>query len=162
MTEVFDDSDFVGAGVVLLHGCPKSCMPNPVEGLLEVCEVMARSCWYWRYFSQRIRRLKICSVVLLPALKLACSSAIIFSACGFSLFCMIFSKTAWVADKAGRSVILVLLRVAFLGKCDDQGLGPWGWPLSCLSDLVAHCRESGDYILSTCLDKFCWDVVNSS
>ena len=34
--EVFDDSDKVGADVVLFHGCPQSCMPNPVEGLLEV------------------------------------------------------------------------------------------------------------------------------
>ena len=25
----------VGADVVLLHSCPQSCMPNPVEGLLE-------------------------------------------------------------------------------------------------------------------------------
>ena len=24
----------------LFHGCPKSCMPNPVEGLLEVYEDM--------------------------------------------------------------------------------------------------------------------------
>ena len=31
--EVFDDSDKVGAYVVLLHGCSHSCMPNPVEGL---------------------------------------------------------------------------------------------------------------------------------
>ena len=30
----------VGADVVLLHGCPQSCMPNPVEGLLEVYEDM--------------------------------------------------------------------------------------------------------------------------
>ena len=36
--EVFDDSDKVGGDVVLLHGGPQSCMPNPVEGLLEVCE----------------------------------------------------------------------------------------------------------------------------
>ena len=35
---VFDDSDMVGADVVLLHGCPKSCMSNPVEGLPEVYE----------------------------------------------------------------------------------------------------------------------------
>ena len=91
--EVFDDLDKVCADIVLLHGCPQSCMPNPVEGLLEVCEVMARSCWYWRYFSQRIRRLKICSVMLLPALKPACSSAMIFSACGFNLFSMTFSMT---------------------------------------------------------------------
>ena len=31
--EVFDDSDKVGSAV--LHGCPQSCMPNPVKGLLE-------------------------------------------------------------------------------------------------------------------------------
>ena len=38
--EVFNYSDKVGADVVLLHGCPQSCMPNPVEGLLEVYEDM--------------------------------------------------------------------------------------------------------------------------
>ena len=38
--EVFDDLDEVYADVVLLHGCPQSCMPNPVEGLLEVYEDM--------------------------------------------------------------------------------------------------------------------------
>ena len=36
--EVFEDLDEVGADVVLLHGSPQSCMPNPVEGLLEVYE----------------------------------------------------------------------------------------------------------------------------
>ena len=40
VTEVFDDSDKVGADIVLLHGCLQSCMPNPVEGLLEVYEDM--------------------------------------------------------------------------------------------------------------------------
>ena len=39
--EVFDDLDKVCADIVLLHGCPRSCMPNPVEGLLEVYEDMA-------------------------------------------------------------------------------------------------------------------------
>ena len=38
--EVLDDSDKVGADVVLLHDCPQSCMPNRVEGLLEVYEDM--------------------------------------------------------------------------------------------------------------------------
>ena len=38
--EVFDDLDKVCADVVLLHGRPQSCMPNPVEGLLEVYEDM--------------------------------------------------------------------------------------------------------------------------
>ena len=40
VTEVFDDSDKVGADVVLLHGCSQSCMPNPVEVLREVYEDM--------------------------------------------------------------------------------------------------------------------------
>ena len=30
--------DKVCADVVLFHGCPQSCMPNPFEGLLEVYE----------------------------------------------------------------------------------------------------------------------------
>ena len=40
VVEVFDDSDKVGADVVLIHGCPQSCKPNPVEGLLEVQEAI--------------------------------------------------------------------------------------------------------------------------
>ena len=38
IVEMFDDSDVVGADVVLLLGCLQSCMPKPVEGLLEVHE----------------------------------------------------------------------------------------------------------------------------
>ena len=38
--EVFDDSDKVGADVVLLQGCLQSCMQNPVKGFLEVYEDM--------------------------------------------------------------------------------------------------------------------------
>ena len=37
---VFDDLDKLGADAVLLHGCPQSCMPNPVEGFLDVYEDM--------------------------------------------------------------------------------------------------------------------------
>ena len=37
---MFDDLDRVGTDVVLLHGCPQSCMPNPVEGILEDYEDM--------------------------------------------------------------------------------------------------------------------------
>ena len=40
LTEVFDDSDKVGADVVFLYRCPQSCMPCPVEGLLETYEDM--------------------------------------------------------------------------------------------------------------------------
>ena len=39
--KVVNDSDKVGADLVLLHGCPQSCMPNPVGGLVEVYEEMA-------------------------------------------------------------------------------------------------------------------------
>ena len=38
--EVFDDTDKVWADAVILHGCPQSCMPNSVEGLLEVFKGM--------------------------------------------------------------------------------------------------------------------------
>ena len=68
-------------------------MPNPVEGLLEVYEDMVEVLLVLEIFLQRIRRFKICSVVLLPALKPAYSSVMIFSACGFNLFSMIFSMT---------------------------------------------------------------------
>ena len=67
-------------------------MPNPVEGL-EGCEDMLEVLLALEMFLTEIHRLKICSVVLLPALKPACSSAMIFSACGFNLFSMIFSMT---------------------------------------------------------------------
>ena len=68
-----------------------------------------------------------------------------------------------MADEADCSVVLTLLQVACLGKCDDQGLDPQGLPFSCLPDHIADCRESGDYILLfTCLDQFCCDIVNSS
>ena len=40
LLEVFDDSDKVIADVVFLHDCPQSCMPNPVDGLVEVYENM--------------------------------------------------------------------------------------------------------------------------
>ena len=38
--EVCEDVDKVCADVVVLHGCPQSCMSNSVEGLLEVYEDM--------------------------------------------------------------------------------------------------------------------------
>ena len=56
------------------------------DGFLEVYEDMVEvSLVMDIYFSQRIRRLKICSVVLLSALK---------PACGFNLSSVIFSMTS--------------------------------------------------------------------
>ena len=74
VTEVFDDSDKVGADVVLLHGYLQSCMPNPAEGLLRVYEDMVDVLLVLEIFLTEDSRLKICSVVLLPTLKPACSS----------------------------------------------------------------------------------------
>ena len=86
---VFDYSGTVSADVVLLHVCPQSCMPNPAEGLLEACKDVVEVLLVLEMFL----RLKICSVVLLPTLKPACSLAMNFFACGFNLFSMIFSMT---------------------------------------------------------------------
>ena len=51
------------------------------------------SLWCCWYFSQSMHRLKIYSVVLIPSLKPACSSAMMFSACGFCLFSRTLSIT---------------------------------------------------------------------
>ena len=40
IVKVYDESDKVGADIVLLRGYPESRMPNSVEGLLEVYEDM--------------------------------------------------------------------------------------------------------------------------
>ena len=74
----FGDLDKVCADVVLLHGCPQSCMQNPVKGLLEVYEDM-----------DEVEDL-LCGT---PSCSEACSSAMIFSTCGFNLFSMIFHMT---------------------------------------------------------------------
>ena len=96
-----------------------------------------------------MRRLKICSMAFLPALKPACSSAWLQSV-QYDLQ----HDFAWVTDEACL-VVLALLHVAFLRKCDDQRLGQQSWPFSCLPHLVADCHDSSDNILSTCLDQFC-------
>ena len=65
-------------------------------------------------------RLKSYSVVLLSVLKFACSSAMIFSALMLqSVQYDLQHDTARVTDEADSSVVLALLLVAFLGKCDD-------------------------------------------
>ena len=44
----------------------------------------------------------------------------------------------WVADKTVRSVGLTLLQVFCRWKCDEQELGPQGWPFSaCGFDLLS-------------------------
>ena len=55
-------------------------------------------------------------MVLLPALKPACSSAMISSACDWSPFQHDVTR---MADKADGSVVLTQLQVAFLWECDN-------------------------------------------
>ena len=138
-------------------------MPNPVEGLLEVYEDMVEVLLVLEIFLSQNALVEdlLCRTP-------SCSEAYLFF--GDDLLLLLLQSVqydlqhdfAWVTDKADRSVVLAPLKVAFLGKCDDQGLGPWDWPFSCLPNFVADCHESGDYILSTCLDQFCWDVFDSS
>ena len=107
--------------------------------------------------------MKISSVVLLPALKPACFfSDDLLRLWLRSIQYDLQHDFAWVTDEANRSVVLVQLQVAFLGKCDDYGLHQRGRTFSSLPDLIADCRESGDYILPSCLGQFCLDVVNFS
>ena len=89
--KVFDDSDKVGADV-LLHCCQQSCMPNLVEGLLEVNEDMVEVLLVLGIFLKEDSSVEDlpCGA---PTLKPACSSAMIFSVCGFNLFSMIFSMS---------------------------------------------------------------------
>ena len=116
----FYDSDTVCADVVLLYGCPQSCMPNPVEGLLEVYEDMVE-------------------VLLVLELFLAENVYVEDLFCGApscSEACLFFSDDllrlwlqsvqydlqhdfAWMTDEAYCSVVLALLQVTFLGKCDE-------------------------------------------
>ena len=60
-------------------------------------------------------------MVLLPALKPACWFFSHDLLCLWlqSVQCDLRHDFSWVADGADRSVVLALLQVAFLGKCDD-------------------------------------------
>ena len=67
-----------------------------------------------------MRRLKICYVVLLPALKPACFFSddllrLLLQSVRYDLQ----HDFPWVTDEADQSVVLALLQVAFLGKRDD-------------------------------------------
>ena len=115
----FDNSDKVGADVVLLHVCPQSCLSNPVEGLLEVCE-------------------DIVEVLLVLKIFLTEDSQVEDLLCGtpfYSEACLLISDDllrlllqsvqsdlqhdfASVTDEGDCSVVLALLQVAFLGNCD--------------------------------------------
>ena len=76
-------------------------------------------------------------MVLIPALNPACSSAIISSAWGLSLFKMLcWNDFAGMTDGANSSVVLAELQVALFRECNNQRLSPWGRPFSCSPDPV--------------------------
>ena len=84
-----------------------------------------------------ILMLKICSVVLLPALNIACSSAIIHSAWGVKPIQDDFQHDfARMPNEADSSVVLAELQVALFRECNNQRLRPWGRPFSCSPDPV--------------------------
>ena len=86
VVEAFYGSDQVVIDAVQPHGCPQSCIPNSVERRLEVQEDMVEALLVLQVFLTEYSKIENYSVVLLPALKPACSSLMISSVCGFSLF----------------------------------------------------------------------------
>ena len=95
-------------------------MPNPVEGLLEVYEDMVDFLLVLEIFlaeDSKVEDLLCCAP--------SCSEACLFSS--DDLLCLWLQSApfdlqhdiVWVTDEADRSVVLTLLQVAFLWKCDD-------------------------------------------
>ena len=81
VVEAFYGSDQVAIDVIEPRGCPQSCMPYSVERLLEVHEDMVKALRVLQVFLTEYFKIEnFGSVVLLPALKLACSSLMISSA----------------------------------------------------------------------------------
>ena len=95
-------------------------MPNPVEGLLEVYEDMVEVLLVLEIFLTENALVEdlLCGTP-------SCSEACLFF--GDDLLCLWFQSVqydlqhdfAWMADKTDRSLVLALLQVAFLRKCDD-------------------------------------------
>ena len=68
-------------------------MPYSVKGFFEIDEDMVQILLVLEVLFTQDSEVEICSVALLPALNPACSSAIISSAWGLSLFKITFSMT---------------------------------------------------------------------
>ena len=100
--------DKVGADVVLLDGCPQSCMPNPVEGLLEVFKDMEEVLLVLEiYLDSQVED-------LLSGAP-SCSETCLFFSDDLLHLWFQFDQPdfALVTDEADRSVVLALLQVAF-------------------------------------------------
>ena len=106
--------------VVLLHGSPQSCMPNPVEGLLEVYEDMVEVLLVLKIFLTKDSQVED----LLCGAHSCSETCLLISNDLLRLRLESFQYDlqhdfAWVTDEAYCSVALALLQVAFLGKYDD-------------------------------------------
>ena len=116
--ELFDDLDALMLYFFMV--AHKAACQTLSNAFLKSMKTWWKSCWCWRYFSHRMRRLKNFSVVLLY-----CSGACLFF--GDDVLRLWLQSVqydlqhdfVWVIDKAYCSVVLALLQVAFLGKCDD-------------------------------------------
>ena len=138
---MFGDSDKIGIDVVPLHGRPHSCMPNPVEDRLEVYEDIVEVLLVLEMFLEQDSSVED----LLCSAPSCCEACLFFSDDPLCLRlqyvrCDPQHDFALIGAEADRLVVLALLQVACLRKCDEQGLGLWGWPFFCLPDLC--CRLS--------------------
>ena len=96
--QIFNDSYDAGVDVIFPYSCPYGFVPYgfvpyPEKGLLEVYEDMVEILLMLQEFLAEDPEIEYSSVVILPALKPACSSTMISSACGWSLFRMVFDMT---------------------------------------------------------------------
>ncbi len=94
-------------------------MPNAVECLLQVYEVMVEVLLVLKYFSEKIRRFKY----LLCGAPSCCEACLFFSdsLLRFRIQSVQYDLQHdfdWVTDEGDRSVVMTLLQIAFLGKCD--------------------------------------------
>ena len=112
--------DKVGTDVILLQGCPQSCTPNPVEGLLEVYKDMVEVLPVLdtfltkdSYVENLLYDAPFCSEACLSFINDLLSLRLLSVQYGLQY------DFAWVADEADRKVVLTLLLVAFLWKCND-------------------------------------------
>ena len=93
-----------------------------IKGLFEINEDMVEILLMLQVFLAEDPEIEyLFCQVLLPALKPACSSAMVYSACGWSLFRMIFNMTllGWLIRLIYSSVVQVQLQGAFLWECDN-------------------------------------------
>ena len=104
--------DEIGTDVVPLHGCPQSCMPNPVKDFLEVYEEMVEILLVLEIFLTKDSRVE----------DLLCGAPFCSEACLFFSNDLLHLQLqsvqydfAWTADGSDLSILLALLQVAFLG-----------------------------------------------